>query len=99
MKVTAATFQSEVLEADGPVLIDYYADWCGPCKAVEPILHTLAHKHGFKLVQIDIDEEQELARSAGVQSIPFIRLVENGAVRAESLGAKPLVMLEQALGL
>lgn len=99
MKVTAANYQSEVIESEQPVVIDYYADWCGPCKALAPVVEKLAEKHGLKLVTIDIDEEQGLAQEAGVQSIPFIKLVRNGQVQAESLGAMPLANLEKRLGL
>lgn len=99
MKVTAATYQSEVVESEKPVIVDYYADWCGPCVAVGPVVEKLAEKHGLKVAKINIDEEQDLAREAGVQSIPFIKLLAGGVVQAESLGAKPLAMLERSLGL
>lgn len=99
MQITASNFESEVLQSDQPVLVDYYADWCGPCRALSPILEKLADKHGFKLVKVDVDTEQELAQDAGVSGIPNVQLVRNGAVQAVSVGAKPLSKLEGDLGL
>jgi thioredoxin len=97
--VTGANFEQEVLQADGPVLVDFWADWCRPCHAVAPVLERIAAKHELKLVKIDYDEEQPLAERYGVQSIPNIILFERGTPRAQTIGAQPKRALERALGL
>jgi thioredoxin 1 len=97
--VTEANFEQEVLDADGRVLVDFWADWCRPCHAVAPVLEHIAAEHELKLVKIDYDEEQHLAQRYGVQSIPNIILFEDGAPRAQTIGAQPKRALERALGL
>jgi thioredoxin len=97
--VTEANFEQEVLQADGAVLVDFWADWCTPCHAVAPVLERIAAEHELKLVKIDYDEEQRLAERYGVQSIPNIILFEDGVPRAQTIGAQPKGVLERALGL
>ena len=97
--VTAANFEQEVLQADEPVLVDFWADWCTPCHAVAPVLERIAAERELKLVKIDYDQEQRLAERYGVQSIPNIILFEDGAPRARTIGAQPKSALERALGL
>lgn len=99
MNVTAATFQQEVLDSEQGVIVDYYADWCGPCHAIEPVVQKLAEKHGLKVVKVDIDTERGLAENAGAMSIPLIHFVKNGAVQATSVGALPFSALEKNLNL
>lgn len=99
MEVTASNYESEVLQSDQPVIVDYYAEWCGPCHAIAPVLEKLAEKHNLKLVKVDVDLELELAEKAGVSGIPNVQLVKDGAVQAVSVGAKPLSKLEGDLGL
>ena len=72
MKLTDATFESEVLKSDVPVLVDFYADWCGPCKMIAPIVEQLAGEYEgkIKIYKIDVQKEQELAAVFGIQSIP-----------------------------
>ncbi len=96
---TSDTFDSEVLQADGKILVDFWAEWCGPCHAVSPVLDRIADEHQVKVVKVNIDEQQDLAQRYGVASIPFMVLFENGAPRASAVGAMPKGSLEKALGL
>ena len=98
-RVTNATFEEEVLKAPGPVLVDFWADWCWPCHAVAPVVERIAEERNLKLVNINYEEEQDLAERYGVQSIPNILLFENGAPTAQTIGAQPKTALERALGL
>ena len=99
--VTDATFETEVLESGEPVLVDFWAEWCGPCHAVSPVLDKIAEERDgqLKIVKVNIDEEQQLAMRYGVQSIPNMILFENGEPKASAIGAQPKGMLERALGL
>jgi len=97
--VTEANFEQEVLQADGPVLVDFWADWCTPCHAVAPVLKRIADERNLKLVKVNYDEEQNLAERYGIQSIPSILLFEDGAITAQTIGAQPKTVLERALGL
>jgi len=97
--VTDTTFEQEVLQAPGPVLVDFWADWCTPCHAVAPVLERIAEERNLKFVKVNYDEEQGLADRYGVQSIPSIILFEHGAPKAQTIGAQPKSALERALGL
>jgi thioredoxin len=97
--VTEANFEQEVLEADGPVIVDFWADWCTPCHAVAPVLERIAEERNLKLVKVNYDEEQDLAERYGIQSIPNILLFEDGAPTAQTIGAQAKTALEHALGL
>jgi thioredoxin 1 len=97
--VTDATFDTEVLQADEPVLVDFWAEWCGPCHAVSPVLERIAEERELKLVKVNIDENQDLAMRYGIQSIPNMLLFENGSPKASAVGAMPKGMLERTLGL
>jgi thioredoxin 1 len=96
---TTETFDVDVLKTDGKVIVDFWAEWCGPCHAVSPVLDRIADEHDVKLVKVNIDEQQELALRYGVASIPFMVLFENGEPRASAIGAMPKGSLEKALGL
>jgi thioredoxin 1 len=97
--VTNATFESEVLESGEPVLVDFWAEWCGPCHAVSPVLERIAEERNLKLVKVNIDENQDLAMRYGIQSIPNMILFEAGQPKANAVGAMPKGMLERSLGL
>jgi thioredoxin 1 len=99
--VTETTFEHEVLQSDKPVIVDFWAEWCGPCHAVAPVLDKIAEEHAdeLKLVKVNIDEEQGLALRYGIQSIPTIVLFKEGEPAAAAIGAQPKTALEKALGL
>jgi thioredoxin 1 len=96
---TSETFESEVLSEGGKVIVDFWAEWCGPCHAVSPVLDRIADEHQVKLVKVNIDVEQDLAQRYGVASIPFMALFEDGQPQASAIGAMPKGSLEKALGL
>ena len=99
--VTEATFEREVLQSETPVLVDFWAEWCGPCHAVSPVLERIAEerKDELKLVKVNIDEEQELSIKYGVMSIPTMILFKDGEPSAAAVGAQPKSSLERSLGL
>src|SRR5690349_22908548 len=98
--VTDSTFETEVLQSGQTVLVDFWAEWCGPCHAVAPVLDRIVDEHdGVKLVKVNIDEEQGLAQRYGVQSIPTMILFKSGEPAAAAIGAQPKGALERALGL
>lgn len=87
MKVSKENFEKEVLQSDKKVLIDFYADWCGPCKMLSPIVAEFAKENDtIKVVKINIDENEELAVNYGVMSIPTLVVVENGETKNTSVG-------------
>jgi thioredoxin 1 len=99
--VTESTFEQEVLQSEKPVIVDFWAEWCGPCHAVAPVLDKIVEEREDEvtLVKVNIDEEQELARRYGIQSIPTIVLFKDGEPAAAAIGAQPKGALEKALGL
>jgi thioredoxin 1 len=99
--ITESTFQEEVLDSEQTVLVDFWAEWCGPCHAVAPILDRIAEERAdeLRLVKVNIDEEPELARRYGVMSIPTMILFDSGEPKAAAVGAQPKTMLEKSLGL
>ena len=101
IEVTEATFEQEVLTSETPVLVDFWAEWCGPCHAVAPVLEKIAEerKDELKLVKVNIDNEQALSVRYGVMSIPTIILFRDGAPAAAAVGAQPKSALERSLGL
>ena len=95
--VTDASFDAEVLQAETPVVVDFWAPWCGPCHAVEPVLTALAADHGsVKFVKLDIDQNLQTASRYEVLSIPTAILFEGGEARETVVGARPRSYYEQA---
>lgn len=90
LKITNENFRSEVLESKEVVLLDFYADWCGPCRMVGPIIEEIAQENEhIKVGKINVDEQAELAMRFKVNSIPLLVVMKDGQVVAQSLGAKP----------
>lgn len=96
---TAENFEQEVLNSDIPVLIDFYADWCGPCRSMLPIVESLAQKYEgrVKVGKVNSDEQQDLAKAFNVMSIPSFFIVKDGKVIDNLVGRLPQEMLEQKL--
>ncbi len=89
LKFTKDNFDTEVLQSDVPVLIDFYADWCGPCRMVSPIVEEIANEGGpYKVGKIDVDSSPELAAKYGVMSIPTLIVIKNGEVAEQAVGAR-----------
>lgn len=99
--VSIATWQSEVAESKIPVVVDFWAPWCGPCRMVAPEIDKLAQRSGdaVKFVKVNIDENQELAVRFGVMSIPTIAKFVNGSLAAQVVGARGADALNKELGL
>lgn len=88
--LTSENFEIEAVKSDKPVLIDFWAAWCGPCKMLSPIVDEIAEERDdVKICKINVDEEAELAAKFGVMSIPTLIFMENGEVKATSIGYKP----------
>ncbi len=87
--VTDGTFETEVLQADAPVLVDYWAEWCGPCKMIAPILDEISGEYDgkLKIVKLNIDENAETPPKYGIRGIPTLMLFKNGNVEATKVGA------------
>ncbi|MFD2757553.1 thioredoxin [Gulosibacter faecalis] len=93
---TSANFQTEVLDSEQTVIVDFWAAWCGPCRQVAPVLDQLVEEHpNVKLVKVDVDTEQDLAMQYRVASIPAIKVFKGGEVKAEVVGARPKGVLEK----
>ena len=91
LNITSLNFENEVLNSDKPVLLDFYADWCGPCKMLAPVLHEIAEENAdtLKVGKINVDEQMELAMRFQVSSIPMLVVFKNGKAVAKSVGYRP----------
>ena len=98
-EVTDASFQREVLESEGPVVVDFWAPWCGPCHAVEPVLNDLEREYEGRVefVKLNLDENAETASRYAVLSIPTVILFDGGEPRETVVGARPRSQYEQAI--
>ncbi len=89
IQLTKSNFDSEALQSTVPVLIDFYADWCGPCRMVSPIVEQIANEGGnYKVAKIDVDRSPELAAQYGVMSIPTLVVLKDGKVANQAVGAR-----------
>ena len=87
VELTEKNFEEEVLKSDVPVLVDFWAPWCGPCKMLSPVVEQIAEDaEGFKVGKVNTDEESELAEKYGIQSIPTLMVFRNGEVEEKSVG-------------
>ena len=94
--VTDQNFDAEVLESGAPVLVDLWAEWCGPCRAIAPILDELADEYGdrLKIAKVNVDENPETARRFAVRSIPTLLVFDGGELKETAIGAKPRAALQ-----
>ncbi len=97
--VTTASFQADVLQSTKPVLVDFWAEWCGPCRMIAPILDQIEAEHGSKIeiVKVNVDNEPQLAMNYNVTGIPLLGVFVGGELVKQVVGAKPKAMLEQDL--
>ena len=96
-KVSDITFESEVLKATGPVVVDFWAEWCGPCRMIGPALEEISGSLGekVKIVKLNVDENPQTAAKYGIQSIPTLMIFKNGQLASRQTGAAPKQKLEQ----
>ena len=90
LNISKDNFKSEVLESDKPVIVDFWATWCGPCRMLGPTISEIAEEHPeIKVCKVNVDDEQELAKEYGVMSIPFVASLKGGQLHKSSVGVQP----------
>ena len=101
LKITAGNFNDEVMRSELPVLLDFWASWCGPCRMLGPVISELAEEYDgkMKVGKVNVDDEPELAGRFGVSSIPTVVVIKDGKIAATSVGYKPKEELVKALGI
>ena len=101
LEITADNFQALVLENEHPVLVDFWAEWCGPCRIIAPVVEQIASERADTLVvgKLDVDKHGPIAARYGVQGIPFLGLFAHGQLTRQAVGAMPKAQLEKQLGL
>ena len=99
LKLTAENFEKEVLQSEKPVLVDFYADWCGPCQMMGPVVEEISNEvNDAKVCKINIDEQMSIAQKYGVMSIPTFIVFKNGDVADKKMGAMPKSAVLSMLG-
>ena len=89
LTLNSENYKEEVLQAEEPVIVDFYATWCGPCKMMGPVIEEIANEaNNYKVGKVDVDENQELAMKYGIMSIPTIVIIEKGEVKAQLVGVR-----------
>ncbi|TMR89646.1 thioredoxin [Nonomuraea basaltis] len=99
IKLTTENFEEQVLKSEKPVLVDFWAEWCGPCRMVAPVLEQIEAEHGLTIGKLNTDENPAIMAKYGVMGIPTLLLFENGEPVKRVVGAKPKRLLESDLGL
>ena len=96
--ITKENFEAEVLKSEKPVLVDFWATWCGPCKMIDPVIEEIANEHPeIKVCKINVDEEGELSIKHGVMSIPTLMIFKNGEIAQTAIGYRPKEEIEELL--
>jgi len=98
--VTDQTFEDVVLKSDKPVIVDFWAVWCGPCRMIAPVMDQLEKKYGDKIVvaKVDVDKEQKYAAEYGVRNIPTVLVFQNGEAIGRQVGVAPFEVFDKAIG-